>query len=235
MSYTEDILYLRKKVPNYNNESTKWLFNKIRKQDKDFIQIGLDKLYLGKFYFMQYDLKKLNKSTKLEQFVPMMVVDYKPAIDTKVMWVLNMNFMPNNIKEAFFSSFLDKNQNVLETNLSAKDWTKELPIPNINYKKMWNELIPFGFEYAIREIRVDLINNLWGVSSKDVVYLTTLNTQVITGVDDNKLNEIWITKLKNENLEDRVNELKNIKTNYENILKDLANKFKSLNKNLKGI
>jgi len=235
MSYTEDILYLRKNVPNYNNESTKWLFNKVRKNDNDFVPIGLDKLYLGKFYFMQYDLKKLNKSSKLEQFAPMMVVDYKPAIDSKIMWVLNMNFMPTNIKEAFFSSFLDKHNNILESNIDATDWTKEISIPNVNYKSMWNELIPFGFEYAIREIRVDLINNLWGVSTKDVAKLSTVNTQVITGVDEGKLTEIWITKLKNESLEDRVIELKNIKSNYDNILTELADKFKALNKNLKGL
>ncbi len=235
MSYTEEILHLRKSVPNYNNESTKWLFNKIRKPDNDFVPTGLDNLYLGKFYFMQYDLKKLNKSSKLEQFVPMMVVDYKPAIDTRVMWVLNLNFMPTNIKEAFFSSFLDKNQSTLDLNSESKDWTQEQPLPNINYQRMWGELIPFGFEYAIREIRVDLINNLWGVSSKDISFLSTVNTQVLTGVDEGKLNEIWVTKLKNENLENRVNELKTIKTNYENIIKELADKFKSLNNNLKGI
>jgi hypothetical protein len=231
--YTEEILHLRKKVPLYPNQSTKWLFNKIRATDKKFVKVGLDKLKIGQFYFIRYDLKGLNKSSRLEQFVPMMVVDYKPSIDKKVLWILNMNFLPINLKESFFSSFLDKQQTILDKNFEQKEWSKELPLNNINYENVWRQLLSFGFEYSIREIRMDLINDIHAVSTDSLHFLTTQNTQALTGVDEGKLNEIWVTKLKKENLGDRVKDLTEIKSNYEKILTELADKFKALNERLK--
>jgi hypothetical protein len=233
--YTEEILNLRKKVPQYPNKSTKWLFNKIRDNDKKVVKVGLDNLRIGQFYFMRYDLKGLNKSSKLEQFVPMMVVDYKPAIDKKVVWVLNLNFIPINLKESFFSSFLDTQQGTLDKNYEAKDWNTEKPLSNINYENVWKQLLAYGFEYTIREIRLDLINDIHAVSTDYLHFLTTQNTQALTGVDEAKLNEIWITKLKKESLGERMKDLTQIKSNYENILNELADKFKVLNKRIKGI
>ena len=234
MSYTEDILHLRKSGSNYRNESTKWLFGKIKQPDANFMKVGLNNLKVGSFYFMQYDLKKINKSSKVEQFVPMLVVDYKPSIDSKVIWVLNMNFLPTNVKEALFSNITDNYSDIFDKNTNVNSWSQEIPLV-INYKKMWDILLPYGFEYAIREIRVDLINSLWSVSSKNLHILTTVNTQILTGVDEGKLQEIWATKLKNESLGNRVDELKTIKTNYYNILEELADKFKNLNKYLNEI
>lgn len=233
MNYDEEILHLRKKVPMYPNQSTKWLFNKLRDTDKKVVKVGLDKLRIGQFYFIRYDLKGLNKSSRLEQFVPMMVVDYKPAIDKKVLWVLNMNFLPINLKEAFFSSFLSKQKKILEGNFEVDEWSKESPLSNINYENVWGQLLSYGFEYSIREIRLDLINDIHAVSTDNLHFLTTLNTQALTGVDEAKLNEIWVTKLKNEKLGERLEDLTTIKSNYENILKELADKFKALNKSLK--
>jgi hypothetical protein len=234
-NYTEEILHLRKKVPQYPNQSTKWLFNKLRLKDKKFVNVGLDNLKVGQFYFMRYDLKGLNKSSRLEQFVPMMVVDYKPLIDKKVVWILNMNFLPINLKESFFSSFLDSQQTILDNNFEQKEWSKELVLKNINYENVWKKLLAFGFEYSIREIRLDLINDIHAVSTDSLHFLTTQNTQALTGVDEGKLNEIWVTKLKNEKLGDRVKDLTEIKSNYQNILTELADKFKALNNRIKKL
>ena len=63
MTYTDNILYLRKKVSNYPSQSTKWLLNKIRNNDNKFIKITPSNLTIGKFYFMSYDLKSINKSS----------------------------------------------------------------------------------------------------------------------------------------------------------------------------
>jgi hypothetical protein len=234
MNYTEKISYLKSKISNYTIESTKWLKKSLLNPNKKIHQITPDKLQIGKLYFMKYDLQKINKSTKMEQFVPFILVDHKPGIDKKVFWILNLNFLPHNIKIAFFSSFLSQYENLLEQNSKKDNVLTELPFPNINYKRMWNELIKFGFEYAIREIRVELINDIFIISSDYVDYMTTLNTQILTGVDEAKLNEIWITKLKNEPFEDRVEELKTIKNNYYEIINELQEKFKNLDNKLKS-
>ena len=200
MNYTENILYLRKKVPNYPTESTKWLLSKVRSGDKKFVKISPNNFKVGSFYFMTYDLKSINKSSKLEQLVPFLLVDYNPAIDSKVLWIMNLNFIPLNIKEAFFTKFLQKFNNTLESNSKKKTVIDENSLPTINYDNMWNELIKYGIDYSIREIRIELLQGLYSVSTDDLHLLTTQNTQSLTGVDEKKLNDIWITKLKNESL-----------------------------------
>ncbi len=234
MNYTENILYLRKKVPNYPTESTKWLLTKVRNNDKKFMKVPLSNFKVGSFYFMSYDLSAINKSSKMEQLVPFLLVDYNPAIDSKVLWIMNLNFIPLNIKEAFFTKFLDNFNNTLTNNSTKKSVAEELSLPTINYDKMWDELIKFGIDYSLREIRVELIQELYSISTDSLYLLTTQNTQSLTGVDEKKLGEIWMTKLKNESLEERFDE-KKAKADYEQIVKELQETFKYLDKKLKEL
>lgn len=234
MSYLDKLIYLRKKVPNYTNESTKWLFNKIRNTDNKFIKTNLSDLKIGSFYFMVYDKSGINKSSKMEQFVPFMIVDYNPNIDKRVLWILNLNFIPLNIKEAFFVNFLNNYDNILEANSKQKTINSELSLKNINYDNMFDETLQYGIDYSIREIRLELVNELYHISTDNLHLLTTLNTQLITGVDEKKLSEIWITKLRNENLEARLDD-KKIKSDYESIVKQLQETFKFLDKKLKEL
>jgi hypothetical protein len=234
MNYTENILFLRKKVPNYPTESTKWLLTKVRNNDKKFMKIPPSNFKVGSFYFMSYDLSAINKSSKMEQLVPFLLVDYNPAIDSKVLWIMNLNFIPLNIKEAFFTKFLDNFNNTITNNSTKKSVAEELSLPTINYDKMWDELIKFGIDYSLREIRVELIHELYSISTDSLHLLTTQNTQSLTGVDEKKLGEIWMTKLKNESLEERFDE-KKVKADYEKIVKELQETFKYLDKKLKDL
>jgi hypothetical protein len=183
---------------------------------------------------MTYDLKSINKSSKLEQLVPMLLVDYNPLIDSKVLWIMNFNFIPLNIKEAFFIKFIQKFNKILENNSLKKTVLDESPLPNINYETLWNELIKLGIDYSLREIRVELIQDLYNITTDDLHLLTTQNTQALTGVDEKKLNEIWISKLKNDTLENRL-ENKNNKRDYEKIVKELQETFKYLDQLLKEL
>lgn len=234
MTYLEKINYLKNKVPNYTIESSKWLINKTKNNDINFKRKNITDINIGKFYFMKYDYNNINKSTKMEQNVPLLVVDYKPNIDNKVIYILNMNFLPQIIKEAFFSKLTNKYSEIFDYNENVENLEQEKKLP-LNYKLLWDELIQFAFEYCIREIRIELINDLFEISTKHLHFLTSINTQYLTGVDDAKLNEIWITKLKNESYNTRLEELMTIKTNYYKILEELQEKFKNLNERLKNI
>lgn len=233
--YLENLTALRSMYPDYISHSTKWLAGKFRSPDKKTHFVNLKDIQVGSFYFMKYDSRSVNKSSKMEQTVPMLVVDYKDKIDKRVLWILNMNFMPINIKVAFMSSFMEKFPNAEKFNAEVEDTVSEQPLNSITYDLMWRELIKYGFEYAIREIRVELIEKVLKVSTDNLHYLTTVNTQILTGVDEGKLNEIWITKLKNESIGERAEELLQIKNNYYAILEELADKFKFLDRRLKGL
>lgn len=234
MTYTEKILYLRKKVLQYPNESTKWLIKKILSPDKKFIKTTPSNFKIGSFYFMNYDSKSINRSSKMEQIVPFMLVDHNDLIDKKVFWIMNFNFVSLSIKEAFFTKFFTKFNNTLEKNSTKKSVVDESSLPTINYENMWNELIKLGIDFSLREIRVELIEKLYQISTDDLHLLTTQNTQMLTGVDEKKLNDIWLAKLKNDSLENRIVD-KNIKSDYTKIIKELQETFKFLDEEIKKI
>ena len=230
--FTEQIHYLKTKVFNYPKESVNWLVNSMAKPTAKFMKLSPAYLKVGSFFFSKYDMQGVNKSSKMEQFVPMMVVDYKPQIDSKVIWVINLNFLTMKTKEIFFSSFMDRNNATMERNKEKEKYLEESPIPNVSYKSIYSDLLQYGFEYSIREMRLELFNEIYGVSTDDVHKLITINTQAITGVDEGKLNDIWIAKLKSESFENRVEEILAVKNNYDKIVEELSVKFKELNKKL---
>lgn len=232
-AFTDKIHFLKTKVYNYPNDNVNWLLNSMAKPHAKFMKLSPEHLNIGSFFFVKYDMQGINKSSKMEQFIPMMVVDYKEKIDSKVVWILNLNFLTLKTKELFFTNFLDRYDTIFEQNSVKDKWLNESSLTNISYKNMFAELLRYGVEYSIREIRIDLLNEIYGVSTDDAHKLITLNTQALTGVDEAKLEEIWVAKLKNESLESRVEDILTIKNNYEKIVEDLAEKFKHLNERLK--
>ena len=231
--FTENLHYMKSKIHNYPNENVGWLSNSISDPSAKFMKLTPEHLKIGSFFFIKYDMQKINKSSKMEQFIPMLVVDYKEKIDSNVVWILNLNFLTLKTKELFFTNFLDRYDSIFKKNSEKKNWLSEESLPNISYEYMFGELLKYGVNYSIREIRIELLNEIYSVSTDDVHKLITLNTQAITGVDEGKLEEIWIAKLKSESLEDRVEDVMTIKNNYDKIVEDLAEKFKHLNKKLK--
>ena len=221
-------LYELKKTQDYPTKSLEWLYKNIQRPTKYFSRSSINDLTIGSFYFAKYDTQGLNKSSKMEQFLPFMMVDYYKGIDSKVLYILNLNFLPLNTKEVFFPNYLDKRQKVLEYNIDLET-DKQKPLNNVSYKELYAELLQYGFDYSIREIRVDLISELYQVSTNDLDKFITLNTQILTGVDEQNLKEIWLAKMKTESYDDRVMDILTIKNNYEKIVEELAEKFKNLN------
>jgi hypothetical protein len=201
-----------KKDSEYFNKSVKWIYQLTK---TGTARVSPNNFIKGKFYFITYDSKKINKSSRMEQMVPIVFVDYKENIDSRVLYILNLNFIPLNIKEAIFANYFQGSN-------------------NINYSSMYTFLLKYGAEYAIREIRVELLENIYSVSDEDAIYLITANTKALTGVDEKKLSDIWLTKLKKDSLGERLDELKD-KADYEKIIEELKETFKFLDKYLNSI
>lgn len=215
-----------------SENSTKWLLERLKNNDDTFKPILPKKMYVGKFYYMLYDLN--GKSSKMEQFSPILLVDYRKVMGKIILYGISLNFIPLNVRLLFFDNFLDSFQNIFDPiDSDSKKGGKEKPLP-INFKIAFDSLDKIGFQYIIREFDVDKINKVYEVNMQSLPRFLTVNTTVLTGVDEMKLAEIWYSKLKNreESLQKRISELI---TDYEEISKVFKQEFKSYEKEFKNI
>jgi hypothetical protein len=209
--FTRSLKVYKKKYVDYFNHSMKYISAMIRDNKNATVPGSMKK---GEFYFIIYDSKKINKSSKMEQNVPMLLIDYKENIDSRVLYILNMNFIPLNIKEAIFANLFNN-----------------YDPGSVDYASIYTFLLRYGAEYAIREIRVELLEKIYHIDLNESIYLITANTKALTGVDEKKLSDIWVAKLKSDSLDSRLGELKD-KADYEKIIEELKQTFKELDKYL---
>jgi hypothetical protein len=230
LSLLEKFVKLTKTFTNWKEASNDWFRRMLASPNKNFQQVTPSYLQVGSFYFVRYDLRGINKSTRIEQYAIIFVVEHKPLIDKKVFWAINFNFLPSDIRRNFFLYLLDKkHDNTLAQNDKAADWVAERSIPNVSYKQIVNELSRFGIVYTkcVRAFRIDLINEIYGISTKNLEMLISLDVRPISGMDDIGILKVLAGKLKNEGSEVIAQE---ITQDYTSILEDLKERFKNIEK-----
>lgn len=241
MNLIEKYVKLKKKT-NYVELSNEWFNISLAKPNLEFREVTPNYLRVGGFYFFDYDPAKINKSTKIEQKSIVFIVDYKPMIDMKIIRAINFNFLPSEIRKVFFLKLLGnvKYDAVFSNNDNKKDWLDELPIPGISEDKIIRIMIDmFGTEggllysKSIRPYHMNLFNKIYGISTKNLDKLISLDVKPISGMDDVGIIKVLRGKLQNEGVEGLQKELYQVKSNYEEILKDLQERFKHLNDKFK--
>jgi hypothetical protein len=223
---------LTKLFVDWKKASNDWFRNQLATPNNNFQQVTPSYLSKGSFYYMKYDLAGLNKSTRIEQYSIIFMVEYKPNIDEKIFWAINFNFLPSDIRRNFFLGLIDnKHDDVINANDKAKDWVAEQPIPNISYKRIISELARYGIVYtkSVRAFRVDLINELYGISTKNIEKLISLDVRPISGMDDLGIAKVLSGKLTNEGVEVIAQD---ITQDYTSILEDLKERFKNIYKEI---
>lgn len=207
-----------------SENSTNWLLARLQTPDAGFKAVRAKNMFVGKFYFMLYDLS--GKSSKMEQYSPILLVDHRKMLTKNIVYGISINFIPQNIRLLFFDNFLSSFQNIfLPIDAKEKVGNAEKPLP-INFKIAFDSLDKIGFQYSIREFDMDLINKSYEVSMQLLPRFLTVNSTVLTGVDELKLAEIWESKLKNrtESTQQRISELI---TDYSEINEVFKKEFKS--------
>lgn len=240
MNLLEKYILLKKNI-NYVSYSNKWFETNLSKPNPDFRQVTPTYLKIGSFYFLDYDPQKINKSTKIEQKSIIFLVDYKPLINSKIIRAINFNFLPSEARKTFFLTLLGQSKYdiIFNGNDLKKDWLDELPFTEISEDKIIRAFISIygtqtGLLYSksIRPYHIDLLNKIYGISSKNVDKLISLDVKPISGMDDFGIIKVLQGKLNNEGTEGLTKELYQVKSNYEEILKDLQERFKNLEKKL---
>jgi len=190
----------------------------------DIVPVSLASVEKGKFYFMFYDLA--GKSSKMEKFNPVFIIDWVDQDNTRYMYGVSINFIPVSIRTVFFNSLCNFNIDTLEKN-ATKSVEKQLAFENIDFANIYKLLYSIGFEWSIRRFDCKLINKISEISSNILPIFLTMSTAQLTGVDDGKLIEIWNKKINEQEL--RHNQLiKEILGDYTAMEKELTSAYKSV-------
>ncbi|HPP40249.1 MAG TPA: PAS domain S-box protein, partial [Candidatus Kapabacteria bacterium] len=106
-----------------------FLFDKYNKSDKTVMNIPVGKMQLGGFYFVHY-----KDDSNWMKYAPIFTVDFRKFSDMIVIFGVNFNFIPLEIRVGVFDKFI-----------SEQDFEKDSLLA-VNYKGMYDELRKLGFE-----------------------------------------------------------------------------------------
>lgn len=191
--------YLLNTIEMMYKELGNSLYNKNYEFIRDYLNtnenvISINDIILGKFYFMLYNIT--GKTSNMEKFNPILAVDYVDRNGTRMLYGLSINFIPVNVRVNLFNTILNHNLDILEKNEDL-DVNKQYELKNINFASIYSLIKSIGFEWALREFDMKLVNRLTEIDTKMLPQFITMSTVKFTGVNDNKLGEIWAAKLKN--------------------------------------
>lgn len=191
---------------------------------KDIIPVNINSIEKGKFYFIFYDLS--GKSSKMEKFNPLFVIDWFDMDGTRMLFGISINFIPINIRTILFNTICNGNLKVLEDNLKY-DIENQYAFKDIGFNNIYKLLTSIGFEWSIRKFDMRLINKVYCVSTTILAEFITMSTASFTGVDDLKLIDIWKKKIvEQEERHKRI--IKELLGDYKKMSSELNEKYMSL-------
>lgn len=173
---------------NYKNNSLK-LMDNLSKTSDDFKAINVTDIKSGNFYFIQY-----KDPSNWMKWSPIFLVDWKKFGNQIILRGVNFNFIPLEIRVAIFDQYIDE-----------KIFDGDLPL-KVDWQGMYNELLKWGFEYALVEynaIQIILTHKV----SMNYLPKFLMSGHPLNKYDPDKLIQIWTKKL--ETRDKRHNEMMN--------------------------
>jgi flagellar capping protein FliD len=190
----------------------------------DIVPINMSSLEKGKFYFMFYDLA--GKSSRMEKFNPLFVIDWIDMDSTRYVYAVSINFIPISIRTVFFNKLCNYNISRINKNVDL-DTEGQYSFENIDFTNIYKLLYTIGFEWSIRKFDCKLINKIYAISTNILPTFLTMSTAGLTGVDDSKLIEIWNKKIQEQELRHK-KLIKEILGDYKNMEQELTKAYSTL-------
>lgn len=163
-------------VTNFKDNSL-FFYEKYSKSDDMVKSISVSDMQLGGFYFIHY-----RDDSNWMKWSPVFTVDFKKFSNLNILFGLNFNFIPLEIRVSIFDKYI-----------SEKDFEKN-KLLNVNYQGVYKELIKYGFEYSIVEYNLNQINYVHKIGMEMVPrFLYSQHPKNI--YDPKKLYQIWKSKI----------------------------------------
>lgn len=164
-------------VDNFKNNSI-YFYNNYKKSIPEFKTVTFPKMAKGRFYFIHY----LDDSNWM-RWSPVFLVDQKQFSNKTIIFCVNLNFIPLEVRVLLFDKFISK-----------RDFEEDKSL-NVDLQGMYDELRKLGFEYSLIEYdssRLKLIHQV----SLDILPRFLYHQHPKNKYDPEKLLEIWETKIK---------------------------------------
>ena len=196
-------------VENFKNNSL-FFYEKYSKSDKDVLNIPVGKMQLGGFYFLHY-----KDDSNWMKWAPIFTVDFRKFSNMIVIFGVNFNFIPLEIRVGLFDKFI-----------TEQDFEKDALLA-VNYKGMYDELRSLGFEYAITEFNMSQIEYVHKISM-EMVPRFLYSQHPKNKYDPNALMGIWDAKI--EKRDERHQEMiSSLISDFYKIENDISEKYVVLN------
>ena len=166
-------------IENFKNNSL-FFYEAYSKSDKLVMNIPRGKIQLGGFYFLHY----LDNSNWM-QYSPIFTVDVKKFGNLIILLAINFNFIPLEIRSTIFDKYITED-----------DFEKDRLLA-VSYRGVYNELLKYGFEYAIVEYNLAQVKYVHKISMS-LVPRFLYSQHPINKYDPVKLYEIWSAKIKDK-------------------------------------
>lgn len=163
-------------VENFKNNSL-FFYEKYNQSTPDVLAISTTDIYPGGFYFFHY----LDDSNWMK-YSPVFVADFKKFDDKVVLFAVNFNFMPMEIRAMLFDKFI-----------LPEDFEKN-SLLKVDYNGMYNEIRKLGFEYALMEFNAIQLVRVHRIGL-ELLPRFLYSQHPINKYDPNKLIEIWTAKI----------------------------------------
>ena len=203
-------------IPDNFKKNSIFMYEKYQKSDDLVTNIPVTKIVPGGFYFFHY-----KDDSNWMKWAPVFVASYKKFSNKIVLFCVNFNFIPLELRIALFDKFI-----------TEEDFTKDKYL-KVDYERMYTELKNIGFEYALMEF-----------NSIQLVAIHKINLQILprflfsqhpkNTYDPKKLLSIWEAKISTKDERHKEMMLSNVSEWYD-INKELTDKYDALYNHIKRI
>ena len=161
---------------NFKNNSL-YFYNKYQKSDDEVQSTRVLDIQMGRFYFFHY-----YDDSNWVKYSPVFTISTKRYQDLIIIEAINLNLIPIEIRVSFFDQFFSK-----------KDFDEDKSLPT-EFTSTYNELLRYGFEYAIMEYNVAQMNFVHRINMKNIPQFLYAG-HPINKYDPRKLYDIWRVKI----------------------------------------
>jgi hypothetical protein len=200
---------------NFKNNSL-FFYEKYRNSDKDVTTINIKDIYPGGFYFFHY-----KDDSNWMKYAPVFVVDFKKFDDKVILFCVNFNFIPIEIRTQLFDDYIKKD-----------DFEKD-SLLKVDFEGMYKQLLRFGFEYSLMEfnaVQLVLVHKI----NLELLPRFLYSQHPINKYDPKKLVQIWQAKL--DKREQRHKEIiSSILSDFYDVNKEISDKYDLMKNHIKRL